>query len=88
LISRGNCTFLIKSTLANKAGAVGAVIYNNVPGQIAAITLGSDDSPLGKPVPTIGISRENGTPLADVLKAGTAVTGALYVKTVVENVTT
>jgi aminopeptidase Y len=40
LISRGACTFALKATNAYNAGAVGAVIYNNIPGPIAG-TLGN-----------------------------------------------
>ncbi len=34
LISRGACTFALKATNAFNAGAVGVVIYNNVPGTL------------------------------------------------------
>ena len=47
LISRGECQFGLKSALAGAAGAVGAVIYNNVPGQLAG-TLGPDERPEGR----------------------------------------
>ena len=40
LISRGTCTFAIKATNAFNAGAVGVVIYNNIPGSISG-TLGN-----------------------------------------------
>ena len=40
LISRGACTFAIKATNAFNAGAVGVVIYNNIPGPING-TLGN-----------------------------------------------
>lgn len=40
LISRGACTFALKATNAFSAGAVGVVIYNNVPGTLNG-TLGS-----------------------------------------------
>jgi Zn-dependent M28 family amino/carboxypeptidase len=40
LIQRGTCAFAIKATNAFNAGAVGVVIYNNVPGPIAG-TLGN-----------------------------------------------
>ncbi|WP_298824477.1 M28 family metallopeptidase [uncultured Piscinibacter sp.] len=40
LISRGGCTFAIKATNASAAGAVGVVIYNNIPGALNG-TLGN-----------------------------------------------
>ncbi len=40
LISRGACTFAIKATNAYNAGASGAVIYNNAPGELNG-TLGN-----------------------------------------------
>jgi aminopeptidase Y len=40
LISRGACTFAIKATNAYSAGAVGVVIYNNIPGTLNG-TLGN-----------------------------------------------
>jgi aminopeptidase Y len=40
LISRGACTFAIKATNAYNAGAIGVVIYNNIPGALNG-TLGS-----------------------------------------------
>jgi aminopeptidase Y len=40
LVSRGTCTFAIKATNAQAAGAVGVIIYNNQPGTING-TLGN-----------------------------------------------
>lgn len=40
LISRGACTFTIKATNAYNAGAVGVIIYNNIPGTLSG-TLGN-----------------------------------------------
>ncbi len=40
LISRGACSFALKATNASNAGAVGVIIYNNVPGTLNG-TLGS-----------------------------------------------
>ncbi|HEV2777916.1 MAG TPA: M28 family metallopeptidase [Actinophytocola sp.] len=60
LIKRGGCTFLLKSQLAADAGAVGAVIYNNVPGALAG-TLGD---PAAVRIPTGGITLADGEALA------------------------
>ncbi|KAF2396070.1 putative aminopeptidase Y [Trichodelitschia bisporula] len=87
LVSRGSCTFASKSALAGAAGAQGAVIYNNIPGGIPGMTLGTEPSPFGPTVPTLGISRENGTDLVSRLASGPVV-GNLYVKTDIANATT
>lgn len=48
LIRRGTCTFVIKVNNAQKAGAVGVIVYNNRPG-----TFGADVSGTSIPVVTI-----------------------------------
>lgn len=82
LISRGTCEFGQKSALAGNAGAVGAAIYNNIPGGLNG-TLGQPRA-LGPYVPTVGISQEAGLALVDVIAAGTEVTGALDVVSEIE----
>lgn len=79
LISRGTCTFAIKSTNAKAAGAVAAVIYNNVPGALSGTLGGVGDYP-----PTVGVTQEIGTEL--LTKLGT--TTDLSVDTIAENRTT
>ncbi|KAF2432218.1 Zn-dependent exopeptidase [Tothia fuscella] len=88
LISRGDCTFVQKSASARKAGAIGVIIYNNLPGAISGITLGTDVTTYGPPAPTLGISREDGLAVRDSIVAGTVVTGTLYVKTEIVNAIT
>ncbi|CAM1509003.1 Fc.00g027420.m01.CDS01 [Cosmosporella sp. VM-42] len=66
LISRGECTFSQKSINAKEAGAVGAIIYNNVPDSLSG-TLGA---PFGNYVPTVGISQEDGKAILAALGAG------------------
>lgn len=80
LISRGECTFAAKSTNAKAAGAVGAIIYNNVPGTVAG-TLGD---PFGDFAPTVGISQEAGEKFASQLADG-PVTATLDLDAVVED---
>ena len=87
LISRGSCPFGTKSALAGSAGAVGAVIYNNVPGALAG-TLGAASPPAGTYAPTAGISQEDGQALAAALAGGTTITGVLDVISIMENRTT
>ena len=61
LISRGSCEFGLKSVNAGLAGAVGAIIYNNVPGNLSG-TLG-EARPEGPYVPTAGITQALGAEL-------------------------
>ena len=68
LIQRGGCTFAEKQAAAAGAGAVGAIIYNNVPGPVNG-TLG--DPTAGK-IPTGGVTQADGQALAT--KEGASVT--------------
>ncbi|KAK5676587.1 Leucyl aminopeptidase yscIV [Elasticomyces elasticus] len=87
LISRGSCTFGLKSSLAGAAGAAGAIVYNNVPGLVGGGTLGEVPE-AGPFVVTLGIAQENGTAILDLLTAGTEVTGLIAVDAALYNVTT
>jgi minor extracellular serine protease Vpr len=60
LIRRGTCTFYIKTRNAQNAGAIGAVLYNNVPGQFAATVAGSP--PIT--IPVVSVSDTDGANLA------------------------
>ncbi|GAA4611499.1 M28 family metallopeptidase [Saccharopolyspora hordei] len=60
LIQRGACDFAVKQQIAADAGAVGAIIYNNVEGALNG-TLGDADA--GR-VPTVGVTKEVGEALA------------------------
>jgi len=60
LIRRGSCTFFIKTTNAQNAGAIGAVLYNNVPGQFAATVAGSP----AIAIPVVSVSDADGANLA------------------------
>lgn len=57
LIRRGTCTFESKVFAAEIAGAVGAIIMNNVPG---AGVIGMASSDLGASIPSVSISKEDG----------------------------
>lgn len=88
LISRGVCPFGQKSALAGSAGAVGAVIYNNVPGNLAG-TLGAASNPAGPYAPTVGIPLENGQALlAQLNSSSSPLKGDLTVNSILENRTT
>ncbi|MGW7516913.1 M28 family metallopeptidase [Streptomyces sp. NPDC054796] len=67
LIRRGGCTFAEKQAAAAGAGAVGAVVYNNVDGELNG-TLG--DATAGR-VPTGGISKADGEALSAEVARGT-----------------
>ncbi|KAI7473459.1 hypothetical protein KC357_g5510 [Hortaea werneckii] len=87
LISRGECEFGLKSSLAGAAGAVAAVVYNNVEGTLGGGTLGEPPRPEGPYVPSLFTTLENGTAILNALDAG-EVTGDLFVNSVIENRTT
>lgn len=80
LISRGTCSFAAKATNAKAAGAVAAVVYNNIDGTISG-TLGapSDDY-----APVVGISLEQGTALIEALESGEVV-AEFGVESIMEN---
>ncbi|KAG0634066.1 hypothetical protein HOY80DRAFT_1140957 [Tuber brumale] len=78
LISRGDCDFGLKVARAGTAGAVGAVIYNNLPGLIGGSTLAELTRPEGPYVPVAAISGTAGTALVAAIGAGT-VQGSLLV---------
>jgi Zn-dependent M28 family amino/carboxypeptidase len=62
---RGTCPFGQKATLAKAAGAVGAVIYNNVDGDLAG-TLGG----VGEYAPTVGVTNAVGQSLLSQITGG------------------
>ncbi|MDI2128262.1 M28 family metallopeptidase [Yinghuangia seranimata] len=66
LIKRGGCTFAQKQATAAGAGAIAAVIYNRVPGDLNG-TLGD---PAAGIVPTGGITQEAGEALAAQAASG------------------
>ncbi|MDK1475416.1 M28 family metallopeptidase [Streptomyces sp. 549] len=66
LIQRGGCTFAAKQAAAADAGAVGALIYNNVDGELNG-TLG--DSSAGR-IPTGGLSLADGSALSTEVAGG------------------
>ena len=87
LISRGTCQFGLKSALAGNAGAIGALIYNNIPGPLQG-TLGAGPRPEGDYVPTLALSQEQGTAFVESITGGATITATLDVLTVIENRTT
>ncbi|QDY81062.1 M20/M25/M40 family metallo-hydrolase [Streptomyces qinzhouensis] len=66
LIKRGGCTFAQKQATAADAGAIGALVYNNVDGSMGG-TLGD---PAGVKIPTGGIVKAEGEKFATELASG------------------
>ncbi|WP_354638658.1 M28 family metallopeptidase [Kitasatospora camelliae] len=66
LIKRGGCTFAAKQAAAADAGAVAAIIYNNLDGELSG-TLGD---PAAARIPTGGIGKAAGEALAARAAAG------------------
>ena len=62
LISRGACTFALKATNAYNAGAVGVVIYNNIPGVLNG-TLGNGFT---LDIPVTSVTLDIGQQLAEL----------------------
>ncbi|MCE7004854.1 M28 family metallopeptidase [Kibdelosporangium philippinense] len=60
LIKRGACSFAQKQQVAADAGAIAAVVYNNVPGGL----LGTVGDPAAARIPTVGIAQADGEALA------------------------
>ena len=87
LISRGSCDFGLKSALAGGAGAVGAVIYNNVAASVSG-TLGPPPREEGPYVATVGISQAQGQAYLSQLSSGTELTASLDVLTDIQIITT
>ncbi|QRV83392.1 Peptidase family M28 protein [Ceratobasidium sp. AG-Ba] len=85
-ISRGTCTFALKSTLAKNAGAVGAIIYNNVANQGAISSRISYNT--SESVPTVMIGLETAQPFLEKLNgtSSEAVSATLKVDSLVEDV--
>ena len=85
-ISRGECTFLQKSTLAGAAGSIGAVVFNNVDGIVQG-TLG--EPPVGGTlVAIVGMSKADGDVLAARITAGETVMASLAVESIIDRVYT
>lgn len=81
LISRGTCTFAIKAAAAKTAGAAAAIIYNNLPLQALAGTLGGD----GDYAPVVGVTQEVGNDILAKIGNSTAVPANVFIETIREN---
>jgi Zn-dependent M28 family amino/carboxypeptidase len=79
IIKRGTCPFQEKALKAKAAGAVGAIIYNHLPGALAG-TLGA----VGDYAPTVGVTNDVGLSILAKVAAGETVAD-LFVDTIQEN---
>ena len=67
LIRRGSCNFTVKVKNAQDAGAIGAIVMNNIDG--SAITMGGDDASIT--IPSVMISKNDGDLLEAAVLSGT-----------------
>ena len=67
LIQRGSCNVSDKALFAQKAGAVAAIIFNNVPGDPPTFSFGSSEPVT---IPTFTISQADGQALATAMAEG------------------
>ncbi|KAH6665511.1 putative leucine aminopeptidase 2 [Halenospora varia] len=77
LVGRGNCQSGVKDALGSTAGAVGMLVYNNVPGNLDGYSLQRISTPEGTYVPAGGISQADGEALVKRVQAGEVVTADL-----------
>ena len=66
VIDRGTCTFVIKVKNAQNAGAIGAILVNNVAGQLAP---GGSDPTIT--IPSVGMTQTDGANLKTAIAGGT-----------------
>jgi Zn-dependent M28 family amino/carboxypeptidase len=71
VISRGDCTFAEKSAAAGAAGAVAAIVYNDVEGPLESSLVAQTSDQ----VATVGILRSQGEAILAAMAAGTVTAG-------------
>ncbi|KAK8064532.1 hypothetical protein PG994_007170 [Apiospora phragmitis] len=82
LVQRGSCDFSKKASLAKAAGAAAAIVYNNVPGEVAG-TLGSQSD---ANAPIVGIPQAEGEAiLSELSTSGTPLVLDLFIESIIEN---
>lgn len=86
LIEKGDCPYGNKSELAGLAGAVSAVIYNDIPG--AGPITGSLGSMQPEQVATFGVSYEEGSLWASSLSQNISLNATAFIDSYVRNVST
>lgn len=70
LIDRGNCNFTVKVKNAQNAGAIAAIVVDNVPGEYPIVMGGTDNSIV---IPAVMVSYETGLQMKVALGAGESV---------------
>jgi hypothetical protein len=70
LVDRGNCNFTVKVKNAQLAGAVAAIVVNNIPGSIS--TMGGTDATIT--IPAVMVSLDDG----NTIKAGLPASGRVF----------
>lgn len=84
LIRRGTCAFGDKSSLAGRAGAIAAVVYNSEKGSLH----GTMGTPEDDHVATFGIDLDEAEPIVRKLKGGEAVDAIAYIDGLVSKIVT
>ena len=77
LVFRGSCQSAVKVALAGARNAVGAIVYNNVEGDLNGYSLQRINTPEGPYVPTGGISQADGLALIAQIKGGATIVAHL-----------
>jgi hypothetical protein len=80
LVKRGNCSYTAKSQLAGRKGALGVVVYNDVPGTVLDGRLLDEKSI----VPTGSIGNDYGLKLVERVSRGERIRAELNIATVKE----
>ena len=75
LVDRGNCTFVTKVRNAERAGASLVVVIDSVAGEnITNVIMGDDGTGTGIRIPSMLISKDDGTILKEFAKTGVPAT--------------
>ncbi|RMG76421.1 MAG: DUF11 domain-containing protein [Bacteroidetes bacterium] len=70
LIKRGDCSFIEKVMGAQMGGAIGVIVYNNIPGA-GPLAMGGDETGNLITIPAVMVSYEDGLELKDEIALGT-----------------
>ncbi|KAI1119376.1 peptidase family M28 [Nemania sp. NC0429] len=83
LVKRGTCAIVDKLTLAKAHGAVGVILYHNLPGTPGSATLGAES--YGQIIPVATISQSVGQAWKARLAAGEKLTVELFIDALFED---
>jgi uncharacterized repeat protein (TIGR01451 family) len=81
LIQRGTCNFQVKAANAQANGAIGVIVYNNIPGDPSLTSMGPDSTQPPITIPSVFVSTKTGTLMAGAsgVNATIAPTGAAFI---------